>query len=114
VVVAFFAGSPFILISRKEFMAGMAIRQWSFRDASFGTAVGFVHTPFFSLRHSHGLLMEVVGIAGLLWLGRRSAARMTIVAYSLATYLAFGPARIVPMRYASSLAPASSWARPGP
>jgi len=105
VVVAFFAGSPFILISRKEFMAGMAIRQWSFRDASFGTAVGFVHHAVFSLRHSHGLLMEVVGIAGLLWLGRHSAARMTIVAYSLATYLAFGPARIVPMRYASSLAP---------
>jgi len=67
--------------------------------------VGFVHHLVFSLRHSHGLLMEIAGIAGLLWLGWRGAGRMTIVAYTLGTYLAFGPARIVPMRYASSLAP---------
>jgi hypothetical protein len=105
VVVAFFAGSPFILVSRKEFMDGMVIRQWSYRDASFGTAVGFVHHVLFSLRYSHGLLMEVAGIVGLLWLGLRNGARMTVVAYTLATYVAFGPARIIPMRYASSLAP---------
>jgi hypothetical protein len=105
VVLAFFAGSPFILVSRKEFMDSMAIREWSYRDASFGTAVGFLHHLVFSLRHSHGLLMEVVGIIGLLWLGFRNPGRMTVVAYTLATYLAFGPARIVPMRYASSLAP---------
>ena len=105
VVLAFFAGSPFVLISRKEFMDGMVIRQWSYRDASFGTSVGFVHHLVFSLRHSHGLLMEIAGILGLLWLGLRSPGRMTIVAYTLATYVAFGPARIIPMRYASSLAP---------
>src|SRR4029078_8172970 len=105
VVLAFFAGTPFVLISRKEFMDGMVIREWSSRDASFGTSVGFVHHLVFSLRHSHGLLMEIAGILGLLWLGLRSPGRMTIVAYTLATYVAFGPARIIPMRYASSLAP---------
>jgi 4-amino-4-deoxy-L-arabinose transferase-like glycosyltransferase len=105
VVLAFVAGSPFMVVSRKEFMDSMVIREWSYRDASFGTAVGFVHHLVFSLRHSHGLLMEIAGIAGLLWLGLRSPGRMTIVAYTLGTYLAFGPARIVPMRYASSLAP---------
>jgi dolichyl-phosphate-mannose-protein mannosyltransferase len=105
VVVAFFAGSPFILVSRKQFMDAMFIRSWSYRDASFGTAIGFVHHLVFSLRYSHGLLMEVVGIVGLLTLGFKSAGRMTIVAYTLATYLAMGPARIIPMRYASSLAP---------
>lgn len=105
VVAAFVAGSPFMVVSRKEFIDSMVIRQWSYRDASFGTAVGFVHHLVFSLRHSHGLLMEIAGIAGLLWLGWRGAGRMTIVAYTLGTYLAFGPARIVPMRYASSLAP---------
>src|SRR6185436_21104583 len=105
VVVAFFAGSPFILISRKQFMDAMFIRSWSYRDASFGTAIGFVHHLVFSLRHSHGLLMEIAGIAGLLALGFRNAGRMTVVAYTLATYAAMGPARIIPMRYASSLAP---------
>jgi hypothetical protein len=105
VVLAFFAGSPFILVSRKEFMDSMSIRQWSYLDASFGTAIGFVHHVVFSLRYSHGVLMEIAGILGLLCLGFRSPGRMTVVAYTLATYLAIGPARIVPMRYASSLAP---------
>src|SRR4029079_15969783 len=103
--LAFFAASLFVLIARKEFRDGMVIRQWSYRDASFGTSVGFVHHLVFSLRHSHGLLMEIAGILGLLWLGLRGPGRMTIVAYTLATYVAFGPARIIPMRYASSLAP---------
>jgi hypothetical protein len=105
VVAAFFAGSPFILVSRQQFMDAMFIRSWSYRDASFGTPVGFVHHLVFSLRYSHGLLMELAGILGLLALGFRSAGRMTLVAYTLATYLAMGPARIIPMRYASSLAP---------
>jgi len=105
VVLAFFAGSPFILVSWKQFQDAMFIRSWSYRDDSFGTAVGFVHHVVFSLRHSHGLLMEAAGILGLFCLGLRSAGRMTIVAYTLATYLAMGPARIIPMRYASSLAP---------
>lgn len=105
VVLAFFAGSPFILVSRRQFMDAMFIRSWSYRDASFGTPVGFVHHLVFSLRYSHGLLMEVVGILGLLALGLKSAGRMTIVAYTVATYVAMGPARIIPMRYASSLAP---------
>jgi len=102
----FFAGSPFILVSRAQFMAAMAIREWSYRDASFGTAVGFIHHIFFSLRHSHGVLMEAVGIAGLLAFGLRNAGAATILAYGLGTYVALGPARIVPMRYGSSLAPA--------
>ena len=55
VVVAFLAGSPFMVVSRKEFMDSMAIREWSYRDASFGTAVGFIHHVVFSLRYSHGL-----------------------------------------------------------
>jgi hypothetical protein len=105
VIVAFVAGSPFMVVSRKEFMDSMAIREWSYRDASFGTAVGFIHHVVFSLRYSHGLAMEIAGILGLLGLGLRSPGRMTLVAYTLATYLAFGPARIIPMRYASSLAP---------
>ena len=105
VALAFFAGSPFILVSWKQFQDAMFIRSWSYRDDSFGTAVGFVHHVVFSLRHSHGLLMEAAGILGLLGLGMRSAGRMTVVAYTLATYLAMGPARIIPMRYASSLAP---------
>jgi len=105
VVAAFLAGSPFMVVSRKEFMDSMAIREWSYRDASFGTAVGFIHHVVFSLRYSHGLAMEVAGVVGLVALGLRSPGRMTIVAYTFATYLAFGPARIVPMRYASSLAP---------
>jgi hypothetical protein len=105
VILAFVAGSPFMIVSRKEFMDSMAIREWSYRDASFGTAVGFIHHVVFSLRYSHGLVMEIAGIVGLLALGLRSPGRMTVVAYTLATYLAFGPARIVPMRYASSLAP---------
>jgi hypothetical protein len=101
----FVAGSPFILVSRAQFMASMAIREWSYRDASFGTAVGFVHHLLFSLRHSHGVVLEVVGVLGLLVLGFRSATRVTVVAYGVATYVALGPARIIPMRYASSLAP---------
>ena len=104
-IAGFLAGSPFVLVSRAEFMAAMAVREWSYRDASFGTDVGFVHHLLFSLRHSHGLLLEVAGIAGLFAFGLRSAGRATIVVYGLATYLALGPARIVPMRYASSVAP---------
>ena len=104
-IAGFLAGSPFVLVSRAQFMAAMAVREWSYRDASFGTDVGFVHHLAFSLRHSHGLVLELAGLAGLLVFGLRTAGRATIVVYGLATYLALGPARIVPMRYASSLAP---------
>jgi 4-amino-4-deoxy-L-arabinose transferase-like glycosyltransferase len=104
-IVAFLAGSPFILVSRAQFMGAMVMREWSYRDASFGTDVGFVHHILFSLRHSHGVLMEALGIVGLLVFGRRSAGALTILAYGVGTYLAIGPARIIPMRYASSLAP---------
>ncbi len=101
----FVAGSPYMLVSRREFLAAMEIREWSYRDASFDTATGFVHHLLFSMRYSHGWALELLGIAGLLWLGLRNAGRAVIVVYALASYVAMGPARIVPMRYASSIAP---------
>jgi hypothetical protein len=104
-IAGFFAGSPYILVSRAQFLGAMAVREWSYRDASFGTDVGFIHHVLFSLRHSHGLLLELVGVLGLLAFGFRRAGPMTVLAYTLGTYLAMGPARIIPMRYASSLAP---------
>jgi hypothetical protein len=104
-LAGFFTGSPYILVSRAQFMAAMAIREWSYRDASFGTQVGFVHHVVFSLRHSHGILMEGVGLLGLFAVGLRRKGPATILAYTVGTYLALGPARIIPMRYASSLAP---------
>jgi hypothetical protein len=103
--LCFAAGSPYMLVSTREFMDAMTIREWSYRDASFGTDVGFVHHLSFSLRYSHGVAAELIGVAGLLALSFKSAARATVLAYGVATYLALGPARIVPMRYASSLAP---------
>jgi hypothetical protein len=113
-VAAFFAGSPFILVSRAQFWGAMVMREWSYRDASFDTPVGFVHHLVFSLRHSHGLPLELAGILGLFVFGLTSAARATVLAYAVATYVALGPARIIPMRYASSLAPAialgAAWA----
>jgi hypothetical protein len=58
--------------------------------------------------------MEVAGIAGMLLLGLHTPGRAIVAFYGLATYVALGPARIVPMRYASSLAPCivlgASWA----
>jgi len=104
-LAGFFAGSPYILVSTREFLMAMEIREWSYRDASFGTAVGFLHHLIFSMRYSHGWAMELLGIAGLLLLGWKSAGRIVIVVFALATYVAMGPARIVPMRYASSIAP---------
>src|SRR5262245_38268947 len=104
-LAGFFGGSPYILVSRAQFMGAMAIREWSYRDASFGTDVGFIHHLLFSLRHSHGLLMEVLGAAGLVAVGLRRAGPATLLAYTVGTYVFLGPARIIPMRYASSLAP---------
>jgi hypothetical protein len=57
------------------------------------------------MRYSHGWALELLGIAGLLSFGWRNAGRAVLVVYTLATYVAMGPARIVPMRYASSIAP---------
>jgi hypothetical protein len=105
-VAAFVAGSPFMVVSRAQFWGAMVMREWSYRDASFDTPVGFVHHLRFSLWHSHGLPLELAGILGLLIFGLTSGARAAILIYGLATYLALGPARIIPMRYASSLAPA--------
>jgi hypothetical protein len=104
-IAGFFAGSPYILVSRAQFMAAMTVREWSYRDASFGTDVGFIHHVLFSLRHSHGVLMEIVGVLGLVAVGMRRRGAATVLAYTLGTYVALGPARIIPMRYASSLAP---------
>ena len=104
-LVGFFAGSPFILVSTRQFYEAMVVREWSYRDASFGTAPGFIHHLLFSLRYSHGLLMEIAGIVGLLVFGFRSPGRSIVSLYGVATYLAIGPARIVPMRYGCSLAP---------
>lgn len=104
-ISGFVAGSPYMLVSRREFLTALAIREWSYRDDSFGTAFGFIHHLIFSMRYSHGWAMELLGIAGLLVLGLRSAGRIAIVVFALATYVAMGPARIVPMRYASSIAP---------
>lgn len=104
-LLGFVAGSPYMLASRREFLMALEIREWSYRDASFDTAIGFVHHLVFSIRYSHGWALEVLGIVGLLLLGWRSAGGVTLVVYTLATYAAMGPARIVPMRYASSIAP---------
>jgi hypothetical protein len=104
-IVGFFAGSPFILVSWVQFVRDMGIRSWSYRDASFGTAPGFVHHLLFSLRYGHGVLVETAGIAGLLAYGWRDFRRGTVLAYTLGTYLAIGPARIVPLRYGCSLSP---------
>jgi hypothetical protein len=113
-IAGFLAGSPFILVSRAQFWGAMVMREWSYRDASFDTPVGFVHHLVFSLRHSHGLPLELAGILGLFAFGLTSAARATVLAYAVTTYVALGPARIIPMRYASSLAPAialgAAWA----
>jgi hypothetical protein len=105
-IAGFLAGSPFVLVSTRQFHDAMVVREWSYRDASFNTAPGFVHHLLFSLRYSHGVAMEVVGIVGLLALGFRRPSRAIVSAYGLATYLALGPARIIPMRYGCSLAPA--------
>jgi hypothetical protein len=101
----FVLGSPYMLVSTREFLAAMEIREWSYRDASFGTATGFWHHLVFSMRYSHGWPLELLGIAGLLGLGWRTPARIPVTVFALATYVAMGPARIVPMRYASSIAP---------
>jgi hypothetical protein len=105
-IAAFFAGSPFILVSTRQFHDAMVLREWSYRDASFGTDVGFIHHLRFSLRYSHGVLMELAGLLGLLILGWRRPARAVVMVYAVATYVALGPARIIPMRYGCSLAPA--------
>jgi hypothetical protein len=103
-----------MLVSRREFMAAMAIREWHYRDASFGTDIGFVHHLLFSLRYGQGVLLELAGIAGLVLLGWRTGPRAVIAVYALATYAAIGGARAVPMRYASTLVPAvalgAAWA----
>lgn len=104
-LAGFLAGSPYVLVARREFLMAMEIRAWSYRDDSFESATGFVHHLLFSMRYSHGLLLELVGLAGLFWLGRRTPARAAILCYGVVTYVAMGPARIVPMRYASSVAP---------
>jgi len=105
-IAAFFAGSPFILVSTRQFYDAMVLREWSYRDASFGTDVGFIHHLRFSLRYSHGVLMELAGLVGLLLFGWRTPGRVMVTVYGIATYLAMGPARIIPMRYGCSLAPA--------
>lgn len=105
-VAGFFAGTPYVFAAWEQFKVAMWMREWSYRDASFGTDVGFVHHLLFSMRYSHGVLQEVAGILGLLALGWRDPGRMTVLAYGVFTYAALGNARIVPMRYASSLAPA--------
>jgi len=102
----FFAGSPFILVSTRQFYDAMVVREWSYRDASFGTDPGFVHHLLFSLRYSHGLAMELAGLLGIALFGFRTPARAVVSVYGVATYLALGPARIVPMRYGCSVAPA--------
>jgi hypothetical protein len=102
----FFAGSPFILVSTRQFYEAMVVREWSYRDASFGTDPGFVHHLLFSLRYSHGLAMELAGLLGIAVFGFRTPARACVSVYGVATYVALGPARIVPMRYGCSLAPA--------
>lgn len=104
-VGAFVAGSPFTLVSRDEFMAAMTVREWSYRDASFGTDVGFVHHVRFSLPMSHGWLGAGAGVLGLLLFGVRTPGGWLLLVYGVGTYLALGPARIIAMRYASSLAP---------
>lgn len=101
----FVAGSPYMLVSRREFLAALAVREWSYRDASFDTPIGLVQHFVFSMRYSHGWPLELLGIIGLLGLGWKSAGRATLLVYGLATYAALAPARIVPMRYASSVAP---------
>jgi hypothetical protein len=105
-LAGFFAGSPFILISTRQFYEAMVVREWSYRDASFGTEPGFIHHLVFSLRYSHGLLMELAGLVGIAAFGFRPAGRAVVSVYLISTYLALGPARIVPMRYGCSLAPA--------
>jgi hypothetical protein len=104
-VAAFFAGSPYMLVSRREFWDSMAMREMSYKDTTFDPDIGFVHHVLFSLRWSHGLAMESWDWQGCLLLGWRSPARAIVTVYGLATYLGLGPARIIPMRYASSLAP---------
>lgn len=104
-LLGFVAGSPYMLVSTRELLMALEIREWSYRDASFSTAPGFLHHLVFSMRYSHGWALELFGVAGVLLLGWKSAARIAIVVFALATYVAIGPARIVPMRYASSIAP---------
>jgi hypothetical protein len=104
-VFGFFAGSPYILVSTRQFIDAMTVREWSYRDASFGTPPGFIHHPIFSLRYSHGFLMELAGLIGIVAFGFRSAGRTVVSVYGIVTYLALGPARIIPMRYGCSVAP---------
>lgn len=101
----FLAGSPYVLVARREFLAAMEIRAWSYADDSLPAPIGFVHHLVFSMRYSHGLLLELAGLAGLAWLAGRSPARLAVAGYAVATYLAIGPASLVAMRYASNLAP---------
>jgi hypothetical protein len=105
-VAGFFAGSPFVIAAWSKFTSAMAIREHSYWDQmAFDPRLGFVHHLAFTLRYGHGVVMEVAGIAGLLWLGQRGGGRVAVLAYGLATYLAIGPARYATMRYATPLAP---------
>lgn len=104
-VLAFIAGSPGIVASFDKFTDAMRVREWSYRDASFDTPPGYIHHALFSLRYSHGVAGEVAGVAALFVLGVRRRERLPLLAYGVATYAALGPARIIPMRYASSVTP---------
>jgi hypothetical protein len=109
---ASFAGSPYILISRRSSWGDEDARV-EHRDASFGTDVGFVHHLLFSLRHSHGLLMEAVGITGLLLLVWKRPGRMLVAAYGFRHLLRWGRPGLCRCATRAAWRPASCWERPG-
>ncbi|HIQ05077.1 MAG TPA: glycosyltransferase family 39 protein, partial [Anaerolineae bacterium] len=106
-VVAFFLGSPFILLDPGTFWRDLTY-EWRHLGQGHGLvlSIGFVHHLRFSLRYGLGLPLLLMAVGGLLLaLCRRRPADVLLVSFVLGYYLLIGSGRTVFVRYVIPLVP---------
>jgi hypothetical protein len=115
-VCGFVLATPFSVLDRHAFLAGVAEQARIAADLQRGSildparqavsAAGWLHHAVFTLRHGLGSALLVTGVIGAVWLAWQWPRRALIVlAFPIVYYLVMGANRLVYARYMVPVVP---------
>jgi 4-amino-4-deoxy-L-arabinose transferase-like glycosyltransferase len=104
--LGFFLGTPFALLDRPAFAAGIAGVRGHMAGGHVVMTRGWIYHAAFTLRYGVGLIMLIAAILGAVWLlVRQSRVGALVLAFPAAYYAVVGSALTVFVRYMVPLVP---------
>jgi hypothetical protein len=106
-VIGFLAGTPYAVITRDKFLAGlMGVQAHLASGHATDEGFGWSHHLTFSLRYGVGVPFLAAALGGMFWLGATDRRRAALVlSFPVAYYVVMGSGRTVFVRHMTPMVP---------